>query len=112
MTEEVAFDFTVDEKIDLGRRLAHAIQKVNTLEREKTTGLAALNSSIKDAQAEVADLSQKVAQGYEMRPTEVIVVFDTPRPGMKHILIAATSKFLREEEMTPEERQGQLFDEQ
>lgn len=106
--EDVRYDFNDQEKLQLADELAAAVAKTLALENEKSIVSSQLNSDIKSANSRVADLSRKVAAGFEMRPTEVLVVYNEPIPGMKRIINLATSRVIREEAMTDEERQQEL----
>ena len=109
ITEDVKYTFTREERLEHEDELAQATQKVFALETEKSETNSLLNSQLKTANNRVADLSRKISQGFEMRPTEVLVVLNEPVSGMKRIINLSTSEVLREEAMTPEELQGNLF---
>jgi hypothetical protein len=109
MLEHLRYDFDDRELRQLGLKLAQATRVVYDLESEKKDETARFGAALKHANLQVADLAWKLNCGYELREVECMVLLDTPHPGMKHIIRADTMAFVREELMTAEERQGQLF---
>ena len=106
--EEVRHEFTSDEIGELSRQLVAATIRLGELQREKTSGLASMNSLIKEKEKDCVDLALKLTAGFELRPAEVLIVYDEPRPGMKRVIALATSEVIREERMTAEEMQQRL----
>ena len=103
--ESVVYRFTEPEITDLGRSLARAAKILIDLRDAKSTANARYTADIKEAQEEVLELTDKVNLGSELRQVEVMVVMETPRPGMKRLIRIDTNTILRDEPMTKEEMQ-------
>jgi hypothetical protein len=104
--EDLRYPFTPDELRDLGLQLAAREQDRIDAEAAKKSATATFNAQIGDLDKEIAELTRKVNTGYEMRPVEVMAVFDTPAIGMKRIVRMDNNETLREEPMTLHERQS------
>lgn len=89
----------------MGQKLARENQNVYDLEARKKEIDAELSAQIKAANGRCSDITTKLNNGYEMREVEVIVLFDTPKTGIKRVVRIDTNEQLREEAMTLEEMQ-------
>jgi len=108
MIEDVKHILSREEKLEIADELAQAIQKQKMVEDEKSIYMSDYKAEMKKCDTKVADLSRKINNGFEMRPTEVLVAYDSPQPGWKRIVNLSTSEVIREELMTPEELQQKL----
>ncbi len=106
--ESVKYEFGPNELRALGMDLARATAQVYELEAEKKAVAARFAGEIKRANKQVSEITTKLNNGYELRDVAVRVVMDLPREGMKSIFRTDTQELLREEVMTPEERQRPL----
>jgi hypothetical protein len=106
--EEVRYEFTAAELKDLGGKLAHAAQGVFDLQREKATTTANFGAQIKAANDAVAELSDKINFGYELRQAECIVRLESPRPGQKEFVRVDTGEVVRVAPMTAGDLQQRL----
>jgi hypothetical protein len=70
--------FTNDEMLELSRTLGRTCTEITTLEQEKSAVTKDFASRIETKEIQRDSLVDKVTSGYEMRPTECIVVFDPP----------------------------------
>jgi len=104
--EAIKYVFTRDEVTDLGAKLARECQQYADVEHEKAQAAAAFGAEMKAALGRVADLTQKINNGYELRNVECIVLMEVPRPGMKTLIRADTNEPLRSEPMTMAEMQS------
>lgn len=103
--ESIRYVFTPDEIRELGEALAREAQTVFDLRAKKSTTAAAFGAQIKDADQRVADLTDRINNGYEMREVECMTLMETPRPGMKRIIRIDTNEAIRDEAMTAAEMQ-------
>jgi hypothetical protein len=103
--EAVRHTYTSDELRELGTQLAREQQVIMDLETGKAQSTAAFNAQIKEAENRRNGLTIKINNGYEMRETEIMVLLETPRPGMKRLLRVDTGEILRDEPMTLTEMQ-------
>lgn len=105
--KSIRYPFTGDEIRDLGASLAREHQTVlDLLERQKAVA-AEFAASIKAAKGRETELTVKINNGYEMREVECLVLFDTPRPGMKRLVrMDNPDEQVADEAMTLAEMQG------
>ena len=108
MIEDVKHILSREEKLELADELAQAVHKAALVESEKSIYLSDYKAEMKKCDTKIADLSRTISNGFEMRPTEVLVAYDAPQPGWKRIVNLSTSEVIREEMMTPEELQQKL----
>jgi hypothetical protein len=104
--ESIKYSFGPDELRQLGETLAREAQTVFDLREQKSAADAALTAQIKAANRRVADLAEKVNNGYELREVECLSLLETPRPGLKRIIRIDTHETVREEAMTMQEMQS------
>lgn len=103
--ETIKYPLNEQELRELGDALARETAGVIDLEKKKTARAAEISAQIKQANRRCAELAAKINSRFEMRQMEVLVLFDTPRVGMKRVVSALTSEVLYESEMTAAERQ-------
>jgi hypothetical protein len=103
--ESVKYSFSPEEVRDLGEALAREARTVFDLQERKANLTAELKTQIKAANGRVSDLATKINSGFEMREVEVLVLLETPGPGMKRVVRADTSEHIRDEPMTLGEMQ-------
>jgi hypothetical protein len=104
--ESLKYVFNANELRDLGEQLAREAQRVFDLEAEKKATTASYGASIKAANNRVADLAEKMNNGYELRDVECMVMLEDPRPGQKRIIRLDTNETVRVEPMTMGEMQN------
>jgi len=104
--EDLRYPFTEQELLVMGQHLAALKQEQNKVRDQKKAAVAIFAGSLNELEKQMGELSQKIASGYELRPTEVMVLFDTPRVGAKRIIRIDTNETVREEPMTHSEMQG------
>jgi len=108
--ELVPRKYTEAELKDFQQRQNLVLGEVYDLHSQKKAATAALNGNIQAKEKELRDLHLKLAQGFEMVEVEAGTLMNTPSPGMKRIICLADSTTIRDEQMTPAERQRNLFD--
>lgn len=84
-------DFSDSEKLDLGSSLTEAMQEANELADQLKTIQADYRSRIQSSKAKIAELSNKLRTGYDMRPTRCRVVFNG-KTGRKRYFLADSKK--------------------
>ncbi|HRE52261.1 MAG TPA: hypothetical protein PK339_12615 [Flavitalea sp.] len=94
------YDFSAVELHDLSLQLAKKNKEVVSLEEEKKAVTSQLAAKIKEADATVNILSEKVASGFEYREIECDVIFHKPQQGKKTIVRRDTNKKTAVESMT------------
>lgn len=75
--------FTKDERVTLSESLARANLEYVTIDTTRKNIAAEYANKLKSVNAVIDDLSSRISNGYEMRPTEVIVKYHTPETGKK-----------------------------
>lgn len=104
--ESIKYTFGSDEMRELGEALARENQTVYDFRAQKANAVSSLGASIKNAEKRAADLTSKINQGFELREVECMVLFETPRPGMKRLVRMDNHEHIRDEPMTMTEMQG------
>lgn len=108
MFDQVKYVFTDQEIQELGTELAQEVQAVFNLRADKKEKTTTLDAQIRTAEKRVADLTTRINIGSELRDVEVLVLLETPRPGLKRIIRLDTNEPLRDVPMTVEEMQSSL----
>jgi hypothetical protein len=103
--ESVRRNYTEQQLRDMNEGLVQAVGDVKNLRGEKASAMSTIGAAVKQAEARVFDLQEKISLGYEVVDVEVLAVMDEPEPGKKKIIRADTSEVLRVELMSPRERQ-------
>ena len=106
IVEELKYEFTAIELRELGDNLAQEYREAIRIENNQKRVMAEFTAAKKATAERCADLSLKIQNRYEYREFECIVQFCLPAPGRKTISRADTGKFVREDQMTPEEMQA------
>lgn len=104
--ESIKYSFATDEILAFGEALAREAQIVIDLREQKSSTMAELTAQVKAANRRVAEIAEKINNGYEMREVECMAIMETPRPGMKRIIRLDTNESVRDEPMTLQEMQG------
>jgi len=108
VTESLRYPFTPAELRELGDSLAQATLAIAEIEKRKAEANAALTAELKRAAGLVSTIAAKLAARYEMRDYQCYVEFDRPQIGMKQIVRPDNGEVVREEVMTPAEKQWSL----
>jgi hypothetical protein len=106
--ESFRYDFTAEEKQQLGQQLALEVTSLADNDRQKKEAAAHFAAKHKAIESNCFELSAKLTNGYEMRQFEVMVMLDTPRPGWKRIIRVDSNEAVRDEPMTFAEMQRNL----
>jgi len=103
--EKVAYQFTDTELNEMGRFLARVEARLADAEAQKAALTKEITGNIAVIKREIRELTVRIETGIEMRDVEVLILMDTPTPGVKRIVRLDTNQPLREEVMTREELQ-------
>lgn len=110
ITEELLrYTFTAEEKQVLSDKLALACQEKYTAEEEKKSAMAGFKKRIDEEAANMNHFSRLVNNGWEMRPIECRIEYNTPVHGTKRIIRIDTGELVREIVMTAGEYQDTLL---
>lgn len=96
--------FTQDELLDLSRTLGRTCSQITVLEQEKSAISKDFASRIETKEIERDSLVTKVTSGYEMRPTECVVVLDPKNKSKDYFRCdgdGVRGEFIERREMTP-----------
>ncbi len=107
--ELVKIDFTSDEKIELGLKVAEQVRKLKSIEAQKKSAMADFTAREKQANLEVDELARKLEDGFEMRRENCIVQYDDPT-NMVHFILEhdESGNIIKQRKMTPSEMQRTL----
>jgi hypothetical protein len=104
--EKVKYIFNEAERRELGEALARENQTVIDLKEEKKAKVAEFAALIEAANKRALDLVTRIISGYEEREVEVLVLLETPRPGLKRVIRVDTNETLFDLPMTISEMQS------
>lgn len=90
--------FTPDENQALGLKLAGLVQTKEEIAAHKKDILAQLKAQEEACIAEIKATSNKRRSGFEVRPTEALVLFE-PKKGVKHLHRVSDRTLIRTEQM-------------
>jgi len=105
ITEYLKYTFTDTEILELSKGLAKHNQDMGELEAEKKRITADFSAKIQREQAEIDSIARKVYSGYEFRNVKCHVNYHSPRENFKTIIRLDSGELVKEEAMTPAEKQ-------
>lgn len=116
MTEEteysielVKIDFTQDELIDLGLKVAEQVRKLKSIEAQKKSAMADFTAREKQANLEIDELARKLEDGFQMCRENCRVQFDDSTHMVHFILEYDESNIIiKQRKMTSSEMQRTL----
>jgi len=91
-TRLLKHEFTEVETKDIGFELATQTQLLQDLKNQKGAMQSSFASSMKAAEERIASLSNKVAQGFEMREVACTVEYHTPERNKKRLTRTDTNE--------------------
>ena len=110
LIEKVKRDFTPPELLAFKDELARKFREHIELSDAKAQVTGRMNEQLKTLYAEIEQLSDQIATGFEWIDGELIVLLDQPGPGQKTLVRVDTGEEHRIEAMTPEDRQRSFFE--
>ena len=108
ITLELEVRLTPKELQEKGQEMASAVLQYDRYENEKKEIAADLGAKMKELHGKLSKLADVVDRKAEMRSVECQVELDHPIPGSKATIRMDTGEMIKEEPMTPQERQGNL----
>jgi hypothetical protein len=110
VTLELACQLTGEEIQDKGRAIAGYMVQYDESEALKKAQAKEAADELKALRTKMSDLAQVIKAGAELRPVECEVRFNVPTVGTKRIVRKDTNELVRDEAMSPDEQQNNLFD--
>ena len=108
-SELIQFDFTKEEKIELGLEVAEKLGSLRRIESQKKSAAAGFAASEKQMALELDELSRKIEDGFEMRRENCIVSYDDNLHMVYVVLEHDKSGFIiKQRKMTSSEMQRSL----
>jgi uncharacterized coiled-coil DUF342 family protein len=103
-------NFTTDELQEKGQELSNSVLEFSDVEAEKKTKMDEFKQFLDGIEGRIHRLSREIrAKGREV-PTACVVRFHVPRTAFKQIVRLDTGELVREEQMSPQECQENLFE--
>jgi hypothetical protein len=99
-----------DELRTRGAQLSSTSLEYDLVEDQKKTATKEFGDQLKALRGEMRRLSGNIRRKAETRPVQCIVEFHSPVVGTKRISRIDTGEFVRDEPMTAEEHQNNLFE--
>jgi len=115
---QAKYQFTTDELAELGRVASREQNQADQLDRELSSIKKDYQGRIEGAEMRRNNAFNKLTDGFQMREYDAMIVFNTPKKGMKsvyHMDVDAKNKIgelIREEPMSPADCQTELFAQQ
>ncbi len=104
--ELVKMDFTDNEKIALGLKVAEQVKRLKSIERQKKSAVADFKASEEAANLEIDELTRKIDDGFEMRREECEVQHDNKLKMVHFVLfIDDIPVIVKQRKMSPDEIQ-------
>jgi hypothetical protein len=95
---------------DRGQSMSTAMLRYDEVEAAKKEASKDFSEEMKALRGRMRELSKNIRRKSEFRPVVCVVRFHVPELGMKRIMRSDTGEIVRDEVMTFEERQNNLFD--
>lgn len=111
ISEQLFCVFTQEEIETKGQELSTSMIAYDEVESAKKEATKEYTDQLKALRGTMRGLSRAIRKKGETRPVECIVHFHIPDIGRKRIVRIDTGELVREEAMTPEECQENLFGE-
>ncbi len=104
--ELVKMDFTDNEKIELGLKVAGQVRRLKSIERQKKSAVADFKASEEAANLEIDELTRKIDDGFEMRREECEVQHDNKLKMVHFVLeVGGVPVIVKQRKMSPDEIQ-------
>ncbi len=111
-TIQAQHKFSIDETLKLKDDLLAAIRNETQIEAELASVKAEFKSRTEKAQLEKDSILRRLTDGFEMRPTRAVILFNTPEHGRKTYAREDTGEKIRDEPMTFADQERPLFKDQ
>jgi hypothetical protein len=100
-------EFTADERLEMGRDLAQAHNRIAAIADEETSMKAVIKEKKAGVELTIGSLSRKLNDGYEMETVSCDLVYDTPNIG-EVTYLRPGGAVAKVRAMTVQERQEEL----
>jgi hypothetical protein len=100
--------FTVKQRLEMGEQMANAIRNTKQAQDEAKSVKAQYDGKIKQFDAEISNISERLNSGWEMKPVDCEETRDY-RTGSAIVRRVDTQEIIEERALTWEERQMPLF---
>ena len=107
--ELVKIEFTPEEKIELGLKVAEQVRTLKSIESQKKSAMADFTAREKQANLEIDELARKIDDGFEMRRENCIVQYDDAT-HVVHFILEHDERgvIIKQRKMTPSEMQRSI----
>lgn len=107
---ELVCDLDVAELSERAQMLSLTTLKIDEVEDNKATVGKAFKEELNGLREQARKLSRALRNRSEVRPVVCMVVFNSPVQGTKRIVRRDTGEFYRDEPMSSQECQNNLFE--
>jgi hypothetical protein len=111
ISESLFCDFTTEEIEAKGQELSATMLAYDEVETAKKDATKEFTEQLKSLRGSIRGLSRAIKRKGEMGPVDCLVHFHVPTIGIKRIIRIDIGEIVREEPMTADERQENLFGE-
>lgn len=108
-TIQAQHKFSIDETLKLKDDLLAAIANENQIEAELASCKAEFKSRTEKATLEKDSILRRLTDGFDMRPTRAIIVFNQPEHGRKTFIREDNGDIIRDEPMSHADWQLPMF---
>jgi hypothetical protein len=112
-TKEITMDLRCDlsepELQERGLQMSSCVLMIDEVEAERKGAVKGFAERLSSYRGEMRRLSSAIRNRWERRAVSCIVTFHSPAQGTKRIARKDTGEFVRDEPMSVEEMQEQLF---
>jgi hypothetical protein len=109
-TFDLVCDLDDDELRERGNTLSSTALEYDKVEAEKKDVMKGFSESLKSLRGEIRKLSGIIRRKQETRPVLCFVEFHSPVVGTKRISRKDTGEFVRDEAMSAQECQANMFE--
>lgn len=107
-TRQLRVNLTDKERIELGRQLAEASQRLETIAEDKKSANAQFAADKSAAEAKIGALSNQIGSGYRLDQVRCDWLMDSPEAGKKQLVRLDTKEVIETLDMTDADKQGDL----
>lgn len=109
--QELECSLGESELNERGQRMSSAMLKYDEVEAAKKEAVKDFSEEMKALRGQMRELSRVIRRKSELRMVTCGVQFHVPEVGMKRMVRLDTGEIVRDEVMSVEERQNNLFEE-
>lgn len=110
LTLDLSCELTQDELNERAQKMSSAMLEYDTTEDKKKEAAKELAEQLSSLRDQMRLHSEAIRKKSEVRPVICYVRFHVPEMGMKRIVRKDTGEIVRDEVMSYDERQSNLFD--